>query len=79
MSWLGFIQLLLQIVLKIMDHMDDKEQQRIGEDRAVKRALAKIVERTQRAHDIDDESRTWSDADIDDRLRDYWRDNPPDK
>lgn len=74
MSWLPIIRALLEIAVFFLGKLNDHEQQKIGEDRAVKKALTELTIRAGVAKEISDASRNWSRADIDERLRDYYRD-----
>lgn len=74
MSWLALIRALLEIAVWFLNRASDEEQRKIGEDRAVNKALSELAVRTGKAKEIALASRDWTRDDIDRRLRDYYRD-----
>jgi hypothetical protein len=57
-----------------MGRLNDKEQQQLGEDRAIKNNLANILVAVQTGKRIDAASDQYSDADVDKFLSGHFRD-----
>lgn len=74
MNLIVIIKTLLQIVSFLMRKADEAQLKELGKDELVKQQLTELVTRTATAKAIAAEFANKSDADIDDFLRDYYRD-----
>lgn len=75
MNWLLVVRLLLQLTVLIVQKRNDAEQQQIGADRVVKNALVQLALSTRVARKIDLDSSKWDADTVDDKLRNYYREN----
>lgn len=73
--WLQIIVALLNIVAVIIRSRSDKEQQAIGANDVIRKALAELVTRVQIAKKIDLDSDDWDREHIDSILSKYYRDS----
>lgn len=71
--WLAIVRLLLEVVAAIMKRRSDSEQQQIGADRVVQKALLEVVARSRLARNIDNDSEHWDADTIDSILQRYYR------
>lgn len=74
MNIIVIIKTLLQIVSFLMRKADEAQLKELGKDELVKEQLADLVARTATAKEIADRFHNMSDSDIDDFLRDKFRD-----
>ena len=74
MNIIVIIKTLLQIVSFLIRKADEKQLKELGKDELVKQQLTELVARTDVAKSIAAEFAAKSDADIDDFLRDHYRD-----
>ena len=73
MNYVLVIKLCLQLVNKFMDRLNDKEQQEIGKNRAIKSSLANILVQVTEGKRIDAASEHYSDVDVDNILHGSFR------
>ncbi len=73
MSIIAIIRLLLSLVRIVMRRASDKQQQQIGEDRAIKNNLVSILVQVKTGKRIDAESKRYTDDDIDRILSGHFR------
>lgn len=69
MSWIGVILAVIQLVNKLLSYGQQQKWIREGEDRAVAKALAEVLRKTEYAKQALAEFTGKSDADVDDFLR----------
>ena len=74
MNYVLVIKLCLQLVNKFMGRLDAKQQQQIGEDRAIKASLLNILVQVKTGKRIDAESMHYTSGDIERILSDHFRD-----
>lgn len=74
MDWIAIVRLLLGIVNTVVQRLDDAKQQEIGKDAVVKEQLEGLVKSLGHAKFIDDRVDRMSDADVDNVLRNDFRD-----
>lgn len=74
MNMLALIRFVLELANFLLRRLDAQEQQKIGEDRVIKKSLTELVLRTDVAKAVADASREWDRAELDERLREYYRD-----
>jgi hypothetical protein len=67
------IKLILLIASWLVDKRSEADQRKIGEDEAVREALLNLSIRTRVAKTVSLDSGNWTASDIDERLRDYYR------
>lgn len=74
MDIVAIIRLLLSVTDWLMKQASDAQQRRIGRDGEILRNAEKIVRRAQIAKQIDNEFEHLGANDVDERLREYYRD-----
>ena len=74
MTWLRLVQSMLQLTVIVVRWIDEKQQQQIGRDLEVKRALAELSMRSAIAQQMAEDLSRAGDDDVIDQLRDDFRD-----
>ena len=68
---------IVQLVMYLIEHMSDSNQRKVVQDELVKDALDKLNRKKAIAEQIDADSSDLSDADVDNILRDLYREDKP--
>lgn len=77
--WVAVIKMLLEIAVLFMRQRSDAEMKQIGEDNAVRKALAELTVRSSIARDIAIDSESWDREHIDRILQRYYRNEGSDQ